>query len=95
VLGWPSLGVVLGGVLPSHTVSGAVPSALKGLTSGFGMGPGVSHFAMAAVTSFLLCFFMVVYVWCVCVFRSAQWTRSLFVFRPRVGWGVWSSRSAY
>ena len=31
-----------GGVLLSHTVPGAVPSALKGLTSGFGMGPGVS-----------------------------------------------------
>jgi hypothetical protein len=33
---------VSGGVLLSHTVSRAVPSALKGLTSGFGMGPGVS-----------------------------------------------------
>ncbi|GEM_PF-3361804 len=31
-----------GGVLLSHAVSRAVPSALKGLTSGFGMGPGVS-----------------------------------------------------
>jgi hypothetical protein len=31
-----------GGVLLSHTVSSAVPSALKGLASGFGMGPGVS-----------------------------------------------------
>jgi hypothetical protein len=31
-----------GGVLLSHTVPGAVPSALVGLTSGFGMGPGVS-----------------------------------------------------
>jgi hypothetical protein len=31
-----------GGVLLSHTVPGAVPSALEGLTSGFGMGPGVS-----------------------------------------------------
>src|SRR5437868_12491741 len=31
-----------GGVLLSHTVSHAVPSALKGLTSGFGMEPGVS-----------------------------------------------------
>ena len=31
-----------GGVLLSHTVAGAVPSALKGLASGFGMGPGVS-----------------------------------------------------
>jgi hypothetical protein len=34
--------VVHGGVLLSHTLSGAVPSALEGLASGFGMGPGVS-----------------------------------------------------
>ncbi len=33
---------VFGGVLLSHTVSSAVPSALKGLASGFGMWPGVS-----------------------------------------------------
>ena len=31
-----------GGVLLSHPVPRAVPSALKGLTSGFGMEPGVS-----------------------------------------------------
>ncbi len=31
-----------GGVLLSHTVTRAVPSALKGLASGFGMLPGVS-----------------------------------------------------
>ena len=31
-----------GGVLLSHAVTRAVPSALKGLASGFGMGPGVS-----------------------------------------------------
>ena len=31
-----------GGVLVSHSVPAAVPSALRGLTSGFGMGPGVS-----------------------------------------------------
>jgi hypothetical protein len=31
-----------GGVLLSHEVPLAVPSALKSLTSGFGMGPGVS-----------------------------------------------------
>ena len=34
--------LVLGGVLLSHTLAGAVPSALSGLASGFGMGPGVS-----------------------------------------------------
>ncbi len=33
---------MFGGVLLSHTVSRAVPSALKGLASGFGMEPGVS-----------------------------------------------------
>ena len=33
---------MFGGVLLSHHLSGAVPSALAGLTSGFGMGPGVS-----------------------------------------------------
>jgi hypothetical protein len=37
-----SVVLVSGGVLLSHTVAGAVPSALKGLASGFGMGPGVS-----------------------------------------------------
>ena len=31
-----------GNVLVSHTVPRAVPSALRGLTSGFGMEPGVS-----------------------------------------------------
>jgi hypothetical protein len=34
--------VLSGGVLLSHPVSGAVPSALRGLASGFGMLPGVS-----------------------------------------------------
>ena len=31
-----------GGVLLSHTLSGAVPSPCQALASGFGMGPGVS-----------------------------------------------------
>src|ERR1022692_136550 len=35
-------GKMSGGVLLSHAASHAVPSAQKGLTSGFGMGPGVS-----------------------------------------------------
>ena len=34
-------GFDVGGVLLSHTLSSAVPSALEGLASGFGMGPGV------------------------------------------------------
>ena len=38
----PLLEGLFGGDLLSHTVSRAVPSALKGLASGFGMEPGVS-----------------------------------------------------
>src|SRR5690242_14558575 len=38
----PSLEIVSGDVLLSHAVARAVPSALRGLASGFGMGPGVS-----------------------------------------------------
>ena len=34
--------IKFGGVLLSHNPSVAVPSALSGLASGFGMGPGVS-----------------------------------------------------
>ena len=41
-LGWPFCEWLSGGDLLSHTVSRAVPSALRGLASGFGMGPGVS-----------------------------------------------------
>ena len=37
-----SLEEMCGGVLLSREASLAVPSALRGLTSGFGMGPGVS-----------------------------------------------------
>ena len=36
------LKIILGSVLLSHLVSQAVPSALKSLTSVFGMGTGVS-----------------------------------------------------
>src|SRR5690349_18286096 len=35
------IGFDVGGVLLSHTLTSAVPSALEGLASGFGMGPGV------------------------------------------------------
>jgi hypothetical protein len=41
-LSGPFVDECFGGDLLSHPVSGAVPSALEGLTSGFGMGPGVS-----------------------------------------------------
>ena len=42
-----------GGVLLSHTLSGAVPSPCQALASGFGMGPGVSPGAMAAANLLL------------------------------------------
>ena len=42
VCGAPLLEVGGGGVLLSHTLASAVPSACPGLASGFGMGPGVS-----------------------------------------------------
>ena len=35
----------VGGDLLSHTLASAVPSALEGLASGFGMGPGVPRSA--------------------------------------------------
>ncbi len=38
----PPWEVMSGGVLLSHAVTRAVPSALRSLASGFGMGPGVS-----------------------------------------------------
>ena len=43
--GWAFCHVESGGVLLSHTLASAVPSALEGLASGFGMGPGVPHSA--------------------------------------------------
>ena len=42
MMGQPLNEVCSGGVLLSREASLAVPSALRGLTSGFGMGPGVS-----------------------------------------------------
>ena len=44
------VGVCSGGVLLFRSLVGAVPLALGGLASGFGMGPGVSPPAVAAGT---------------------------------------------
>ena len=44
----PAVWCVLGGVLLSRTLAGAVPSALSGLASGFGMGAG--RFPVAVTT---------------------------------------------
>jgi hypothetical protein len=55
-VGSPALRVVVcGGVLLSRTLSCAVPLALEGLASGFGMGPGVSRSAIAAAKSLWGC----------------------------------------
>ena len=43
--GLNSLMLNVGDDLLSHTLTSAVPSALEGLASGFGMGPGVPHSA--------------------------------------------------
>ena len=47
-------GLYVGGDLLSHTLPGAVPSALEGLASGFGKGPGVSHSAITTDTTITL-----------------------------------------
>ena len=46
--GWTLFTCVLGGVLLSRTLAGAVPSALSGLASGFGMDAG--RFPVAVTT---------------------------------------------
>src|SRR5205809_8144841 len=79
----PRLQDVSGDVLLSHAVARAVPSALRGLASGFGMGPGVSLSlwspklygdvgpARLSKTSGDR------------TSGTAQWTRSIFVASPR------------
>jgi hypothetical protein len=63
--------MVCGGVLLSHEASLAVPSALEGLTSGFGMGPGVSPSLWPPQRC------GVVWAGAGCFSRTAQWTRSM------------------
>ncbi len=48
MISWALRWCVLGGVLLSRTLAGAVPSALSGLASGFGMGAG--RFPVAVTT---------------------------------------------
>ena len=48
---WAPQWCVLGGVLLSRTLAGAVPSALSGLASGFGMGAGRFPVAVTTETS--------------------------------------------
>ena len=58
-------GVCSGGVLLFRSLVGAVPLALGGLASGFGMGPGVSPPAVAAGT--------VVGLWCAALVAGPPW----------------------
>ena len=44
--------LLVGGFLLSHILPGAVPLALAGLASGFGMGPGVSPPLLTTGTGF-------------------------------------------
>ena len=81
-------GVVAGGVLLSHAVSRAVPWALEGLTSGFGMFPGVSRSAVTTGKSVLCCgggLGGVFVVW-----DTVQWMRVVVLC-----WGCGGKPSAY
>ena len=76
--------LVLGGVLLSRTLAGAVPSALGVLASGFGMGPGVGSPAVTTETLCgVVCACCVPSWWHACVrvggglvLRTAWWTRA-------------------
>ena len=70
-----------GDVLLSHAVTRAVPSALKGLTSGFGMEPGVSPSPWSPKL------YGDVSVVPDRISGTTQWTRLIFV--------VWDKPSAY
>ena len=91
--------LVLGGVLLSRTLAGAVPSALGVLASGFGMGPGVGSPAVTTETSVGLC---VLLLWCPprdgvglgggLVLRTAWWTRALLMCVCCLCWPISAGR---
>ena len=60
--GWTLLKCVLGGVLLSRTLAGAVPSALSGLASGFGMDAG--RFPVAVTTETTTWTVLDRHLWC-------------------------------
>ena len=70
-----------GGVLLSHLVSKAVPSALEGLTSGFGMGPGVTLPPLPPETVFS--------------YQSPTLTAWPPTSRPPESWKFYSERERY
>ena len=64
-----------GDVLLSHTLPSAVPSALTGLASGFGMGPGVS------LSLWPPKLYGDIKAEFTRISGTAQWTRSMFVVK--------------
>src|SRR3978361_139860 len=80
--GGPAEGKMSGGDLLSHAVPRAVPSALRGLASGFGMGPGVSLLLWPPkrYRVFDRCGLQIAVP--DRISGTAQWTRSFFVVKP-------------
>src|SRR5438445_10153780 len=83
VTGRPSSEVVSGDVLLSHAVARAVPSALRGLASGFGMGPGVSLSLWSPKLYGDVGPARLSKTGGDRTSGTAQWTRSIFVASPR------------
>ena len=69
---------MFGGVLLFHP-GWVVSSALAGLASGFGMGPGVSLPLLTAVTLFTCCSEVLLVVGCSLVVCCGVWLRGFFV----------------
>ena len=95
----PAVWCVLGGVLLSRTLAGAVPSALSGLASGFGMDTG--RFPVAVTTETTTWAVLDRHLWCgysvirVAACRPAL-THTVRVVRVLVVWvgcGPYSGRS--
>ena len=88
---------VLGGVLLSRTLAGAVPSALSGLASGFGMGAGRFPVAVTTETTVRAVLFVVVRLFdysCV-VARPTSHTGCCVLVGGWVGCGPYSGRFAF
>ena len=93
----PAVWCVLGGVLLSRTLAGAVPSALSGLASGFGMGAGRFPVAVTTETTVRAVLFVVVRLFdysCV-VARPTSHTGCCVLVGGWVGCGPYSGRSRH
>ena len=81
----PNVWFVLSGVLLSRTLAGAVPSALSGLASGFGMGAG--RFPVAVTTETTVRAVLHCRLCCGAVIRLSGWCPP--TTRRAVLWCVW------